>query len=151
MEVKFKEKNEGEASDAKKIGRRKSVPKNVTDGEAIELWNNVMHTLVDSNGKTVRQTPDNVSKVLSRKISKYIHVDDFVYRKFNKTKITCKEIYQAADFSKSKWDRIINGNLTDIERGNVYIVSVWDEDYKEMDLSSYSVTNFKYYYVINSK
>ena len=40
---------------------------------------------------------------------------------------------------------------SNIERGNVYIVSVWDEDYKEMDLSSYSVTNFKYYYVINSK
>lgn len=37
-----------------------------------------------------------------------------------------------------------------IENNNVYIVSVWDENYKKMDLSSYKITEFKYYYVINT-
>lgn len=39
---------------------------------------------------------------------------------------------------------------TAIEEGNVYIISVWDKNYEDMDLSSYEVTDFKYYYVVNT-
>ena len=38
-----------------------------------------------------------------------------------------------------------------ITKGNVYIVSVYDNIYSDMDLSSYSVTYFGYFYVIDAR
>ena len=38
-----------------------------------------------------------------------------------------------------------------IVKGNVYIVSVYDNTYEGVDLSSYNVTYFGYFYVIDAR
>lgn len=96
---------------------------NVTDPAARELWDTVM-TNVSKNGKTVLYSPDTASSVLAKKIDFYMNDPEHIYNRFTDEKPTGKQIYKAAGFSRSKWNRILSGELADIERGNAFALAV---------------------------
>ena len=95
----------------------------VEDARAVELWNTVMRPVYEKKTRVLR-TPDNVSQVLARKVYEFRHDTEHTGRKFDHDHLTAKEVYEAAGFSKSKWNRINSGKLVDVERGNVYALAI---------------------------
>ena len=95
----------------------------IEDARAIELWNTVMRPVFEKK-KRVLRTPDNVSQVLARKVYEFRYDTEHTGRKFDHDNLTAKEVFEAAGFSKSKWNRINGGRLTDVERGNVYALAI---------------------------
>lgn len=93
------------------------------DGMAKELWD-LVNARVEKDGKTVIDDPETASSRLTDKINFYMRDDEHVRLKFDCDYPKDIEIYTAAGFSKSKWQRIKGGSLLDIERGNAFAIAV---------------------------
>ena len=106
------------------LGAPEKMPPEITHPEAIELWEAVMRRVVDEKGKTVLRAPDTASQALTRAIYRFWDDEEHIAEKFEGKRPTAKELYTAACFSRSKWNRIISGELIDVERGNIFALAV---------------------------
>lgn len=101
----------------------KSVPAQLTDEQAIALWKTVMVSVTTIEGETV-PVPMTASMSLSMTIQKFMEDQNRVKRKFGRSKVSAKQIYESIGMSRSTWGRIMRGELLDIERGNVFALAI---------------------------
>ncbi|MBR4942935.1 MAG: hypothetical protein IKZ28_02795 [Clostridia bacterium] len=112
------------ASGECRYGDSLRVSKGVTDPEAVELWETVMREVKTKDGKTLLETPTTPSRLLADKIIEFMNDEDHIFYAFDGDKPKAKDIYKAARFGKSTWGRIMAGELSDLERGNVFALAL---------------------------
>lgn len=100
------------------------MPAWVKDERAVVMWQDVMRPVKDAEGKTVLKTADTASQVFARKINQFLNDRDRNFLVFEKDHLSQRAVYRAAGFSKSKWGRIMEGKMSDIERGNAFAVAI---------------------------
>ncbi len=103
----------------------KRIDKSITDIMATELWNTAMRKVFDKkDDKVLLRSPDTASMSLARKIHQFMNDKEHIYNKFDDEMPKASDIYKAANFSSSKWGRIMSGEMPDIERGNAFAIAV---------------------------
>lgn len=110
--------------DGYRLGNPQTVDPEITDPDAIALWNTVMRAVKDANGATVLRAADTVGQSVARKIECFLLDEAHIAAKFGGTRPKAKQLYHSAGFSKSKWNRIVSGELCDITRGNLFAIAV---------------------------
>ena len=105
-------------------GKPMRVSAGVVDPDAIALWEDVMREVKTKDGKTVLETPTTASRLLADKIIEFMEDEDHIFYAFDGNKPKAKDIYTSAGFGKSTWGRIMSGELSDIERGNVFALAL---------------------------
>ena len=108
-------------------GDAPSIRAGITDPDAVELWKTVMRQVRKTeNGKKkiVLNAPVTASRLLADKIVEFMEDEEHIYYAFEGEKPKAKDIYEAARFSKSTWGRIMTGELSDLERGNVFAIAL---------------------------
>jgi hypothetical protein len=99
------------------------VPETVTDPDAIALWNSVMSAVYSYNEK-VLPVPITASRSLGDAVQKIMTDEAHVMAKFGRPKLTAKEVYEAIHMSRATWGRIMRGEMSDVERGNVFALAL---------------------------
>ena len=100
------------------------MPAWVEDPRAKTMWEKVMRPVKDANGKTVLKTADTASQVFARKIEQFMNDRHRNFLVFENEYLPQSKVYKAAHFSRSKWGRIKEGKMSDIERGNAFAVAI---------------------------
>lgn len=98
-------------------------PANLTDPDAIQLWETVMVS-VFAYDKKILSAPVTASRSLGDTVQKFMTDEARIQRKFNQSKLTAKQVYESIHMSRPTWGRITGGSLTDIERGNVFAIAL---------------------------
>ena len=106
-----------------RISSPKALPNKPLDKNATELWNNVMIS-VKNGTKTVLARPETATYAMGECIRKFMDDEDRTYEKFGVRKLTAAMVYTNAKMSRSAWSRLMNGQLPDIERGNVFAIAL---------------------------
>ena len=96
----------------------------ITDPRALELFNETHVSIKDENGSTELRSVTTITRSLAFKIDEFMCDEAHIYEKFGGEKPKAYEIYQAAGFSPATWNRIVQGKLLDIERGNVLTLAL---------------------------
>ena len=95
------------------------------DPIVVEMWETIMRRVVDKRSKkVVIGPPDTISLSFAKKILEFMNDEDHIKAKFDEEPPKAMDIYKAAKFSKSKWGRIMSGEMLDIERGNAFAVAI---------------------------
>jgi hypothetical protein len=100
------------------------MPKWVTDEAAIAMWKTVMRPVLDKDGKVAVRCADTVSQVLTRTIDRFLDEKNEFRREYGMPKLTKTTVYERAKLSRANWGRIMSGQLSDIERGNVFALAI---------------------------
>ena len=83
-------------------------------------------TYKKGNGKKeiVLNAPVTASRSLADKIIEFMEDEDHIFYAFDGDRPKAKDIYKGARLSKSTWGRIMTGELSDVERGNVFAIAL---------------------------
>lgn len=96
----------------------------ITDECARDLYE-ATHTVVkDADGKVELRPAVTITRSLAYKIDEFMNDEEHIYNKFDGEKPKAYQIYEAAGFSPATWNRIVQGKLLDIERGNVLTLAL---------------------------
>ena len=106
------------------LSNPQSIDPEITDPAAIELWNTVMRSVKDANGATALRAADTVGQSVARKIEAFLLDEAHIAARFGGERPKAKQLYHSAGFSKSKWNRIVSGELCDITRGNLFAIAI---------------------------
>lgn len=106
------------------LGNAQSIDPEITDPAAIELWQAVMRQVKDASGATVLRAADTVGQSVARRIEAFLSDKAHIAAKFGGERPKAKQLYHSAGFSKSKWNRIVSGELSDITRGNLFAIAI---------------------------
>ena len=113
-----------------RVSAPKSLPNKELDETAVDLWNHCMIS-VKNGTKTVLSRPETATYSLGECIRKIMEDEERSLEKFGVRKLKAAMIYTNARMSRSAWSRLMNGQLPDIERGNVFAIALalkLDED-----------------------
>ena len=98
-------------------------PKDVTDPDALALWNEVMVN-VSSYGRKILPMPITATRSLGDTVQKFLNDPERNERKFGQEKLTAKQVYESIGMSRATWGRLTGGKDTDVERGNVFAIAI---------------------------
>ena len=113
-----------------RVSNPKALPNKELDETAVDLWNNTMIS-VKNGTKTVLSRPETATYSLSEYIRKIMDDEERTFERFGVKKLKAAMVYTNARMSRSAWSRLMNGQLPDIERGNVFAIALalkLDED-----------------------
>lgn len=101
-----------------------SAPFGVENAEAVQLWKTAMRKVQNGNGEEVLGFPITASASLAKKIEEFMNDPQHIDEKFLGEAPKNQDVYKAACMGKSTWGRIKSGELSDVERGNVFAIAI---------------------------